>query len=97
MKDLRIQSKGPPNPLDLSLSIHRKDVEERTLTVNVFPKARQLAIPLRGRASPPSIYPTLVFKFQWKGECRTIDVKTVTQCNFGKMQIGATKNGLGFY
>jgi hypothetical protein len=90
-------SRGPPNPLDPSRSIGREDVEERTLTVNVFPKARQLVIPLRGRASPPSICPTLVFKFQWKGECRTIDVEATTQCNFGKMQIGASKNGLGFY
>ncbi len=90
-------SRGPPNPLDPSLSIGREDVEERTLTVNVFPKARQLAIPLRGHASRPSICPTLVFKFQWKGECRMIDVEAATQCNFGKMQIGATKTGSGFY
>jgi hypothetical protein len=90
-------SRGPPNPLDPSLSIGREDVEERTLTVNVFPKARQLAIPLKGRSTPPSICPTLEFKFQWKGECRTIDVEAKTQCNFGKMQIGVTKNGLGFY
>jgi hypothetical protein len=90
-------SRGPPNPLDPSLSIGREDVEERTLTVNVFPKPRQLAVPLRDRASPPSICPTLVFKFQRKGECRTIDVEAATQCNFGKMQVGATKNGLGFY
>jgi len=26
-----------------------------------------------------------------------IDVEVATQCNFGKMQIRATKNGLGFY
>jgi hypothetical protein len=65
--------------------------------VNVFPKARQLAVPLRGHVSPPSICPTLVFKFQWKGECITIDVEVTAQCNFGKMQIGATKNGLNFY
>jgi hypothetical protein len=65
--------------------------------VNVFPKAGQLAVPLWGRASRPSICPPLVFKFQRKGECRTIDVETKTQCNFGKMEIGATKNGLGFY
>jgi hypothetical protein len=90
-------SRGPPNPLDPSLSIGREDIEERTLTVNVFPKARQLAVPVRGRAKPPSICPTLVFKFQWKGECRMIDVEAATQCNFGKMQIGATKTGLGFY
>ncbi|KAH8952741.1 hypothetical protein BDL97_09G100200 [Sphagnum fallax] len=89
--------RGPPNPLDPSLSIGREDVEERTLTVNVFPKPRQLAIPLRGRASPPSICPTLVFKFQRKGECKMIDVEAATQCNFGKMRIGATRNGLGFY
>ncbi|CAK9883262.1 unnamed protein product [Sphagnum jensenii] len=90
-------SRGPPNPLDPSLSIGREDVEERTLTVNVFPKARPLAIPLRGRAILPSICPTLVFKFHWKGECRMINVEAATQCNFGKMQIGATKTGLGFY
>ncbi|CAK9279263.1 unnamed protein product [Sphagnum jensenii] len=53
-------SKGPPNPLDPSLSIGREDIEERTLIVNVFPKARQLAVPVRGRAKPPSICPTLV-------------------------------------
>jgi hypothetical protein len=90
-------SRGPPKPLDPSLSIGREDVEERTLTVNVFPKARQLPIPLWGRASPPSICPPLVFKFQRRGECRTIDVEAETRCNFGKMQIGVTKNGLGFY
>jgi hypothetical protein len=90
-------SRGPPNPLDPSLSIGREDVEEKTLTVNVHPKARQVTISQKGQKITPSICPTLVFKFQKKGECRTIDVDAETQCNFGKMQIGATKNGLGFY
>ncbi len=90
-------SRGPPNPLDPSLSTGQEDVEEKSLTVNVFPKARQLARALGGRASPPSICPTLVFKFQRKGQWRMIDVEAETQCNFGKMQIGAPRNGLGYY
>jgi hypothetical protein len=90
--------RGPPNPLDLSLSIGQKDMEERTLTVNVFPKPRQLPVPVRERASPPSICPILIFKFQWKGEYyRMIDVEPTTQCNFGEMQIGATETRSGFY
>jgi hypothetical protein len=65
--------------------------------VNVFPKIGQLAFSLWDRASRPSICPPLVFKFQRKGEFKTIDVEAKTQCNFGNMEIGATKNGLGFY
>jgi hypothetical protein len=89
--------RGPPNPLEPSLSIGREDVEERTLTVIVFPKARQLEIPRWGRASQPSVIPRLVFKFQRKGEWKTINVEAETQCNFGKSQIGAIENGLGYY
>jgi hypothetical protein len=50
MKDLRIHL-GPPNPLEPSFSIGQKDVEERTFIVNVFPKARQLVVPLEGKPS----------------------------------------------
>ncbi|CAM6037101.1 unnamed protein product [Sphagnum compactum] len=88
-------SRGPPNPLDPSLSLGSQDEEESTLIVNVYPKAGELSIPLKGQKKPPSISPKLVFKFQKKGECKMIDVEAKTQCNFGRME--HTENGFGYY
>ncbi len=88
-------SRGPPNPLDPSLLVSPQDEEERTLIVNVYPKVGELSIRLKGQIKPPSIDPKLVFKFQKKGECRTIDVEVETQCNFGRME--DTENGFGYY
>jgi hypothetical protein len=88
---------GPPNPLDPSLPSGPQDEEERTLIVNVYPKARELSIPLKGQKIPPSICPKLVFKFQWKGECRMIMSEAATPCDFGRMQSEAIKYGFGFY
>jgi hypothetical protein len=91
-------SRDPPNPLDPSLSIGPQDEEERTLIVNVYPKAGELSITLcKGQKIPPSICPTLVFKFQWKGECKMIMSEATTPCDFGRMKNKAIKNGFNFY
>jgi len=87
-------SRGPPNPLDPSLSVGPQDEEERTLIVNVYPKAGELSIRLKGQIKPPSIGPRLEFKFQKKGKCKMIHVEAETQCNFGRME---KKNGFGYY
>jgi hypothetical protein len=91
-------SKDPPSPLDPSLSVGPQDEEERTLIVNVYPKAGELSVTLcKGQKIPPSICPTLVFKFQWKGECRMIMSEATTPCDFGRMKNEAIKNGFSFY
>ncbi|KAH9551425.1 hypothetical protein CY35_09G015500 [Sphagnum magellanicum] len=87
-------SRSPPNPLDPSFSVGPQDEEERTLIVNVYPKAGELSIRLKGQIKPPSIGPRLEFKFQKKGECRMIHVEAETQCNFGRME---KENGFGYY
>jgi len=87
-------SRGPPNPLDPSLSVGPQDEEERTLIVNVYPKAGELSIRLKGQIKPPSIGPRLEFKFQKKGKCKMIHVEAETQCNFGRME---KENGFGYY
>jgi hypothetical protein len=88
----------PPNPLDPSLSVGPQDEEERTLIVNVYPNAGELSITLcKGQKIPPSICPTLVFKFQWKGECKMIMSEVATPCDFGRMKDEAIKNGFSFY
>jgi hypothetical protein len=89
-------SGGDIDPLDPSLSIGQK-VEKNTLTVNVFPKAGELNGPLRGCPSPPNISPILIFKFERKGQFKTIDVEATTQCNFGKMRTRDIENGLRVY
>jgi hypothetical protein len=91
-------SGDPPNPLDPSLLVGPQDEEERTLIVNVYPKAGELSITLcKGQKIPPSICPTLVFKFQWKGECKMIMSEVATPCDFGRMKDEAIKNGFSFY
>jgi hypothetical protein len=91
-------SRDPPNPLDPSFSIGPQDEEERTFIVNVYPKVGELSITLcKGQKIPPSICPKLVFKFQWKGECRMIMSEAATPCDFGRMKNEATKNGFKFY
>jgi hypothetical protein len=90
-------SRGPPNPLNPSLSVGPQDEEERTLIVNVHPKKAEFTTLWEGQEEPPSICPKLVFKFQKKGECRTIMSEIETSCNFGEMEDEATENGFGFY
>jgi hypothetical protein len=87
-------SRGPPNPLDPSLSVGPQDEEERTLIVNVYPKAGELSIRLKGQIKPPSVGPRLEFKFQKMGKCKMIHVEAETQCNFGRME---KENGFGYY
>jgi len=62
--------------------------------VNVYPNAGELSIQLRGQIIPP-ILPTLVFKFQKKGECSMIRSEITTSCDFGRME--NTENCFGFY
>jgi hypothetical protein len=83
--------------LDLSLSVGPQDEEEKTFIVNVYPKAWQFSIPLKGQKIPTNICPKLVFKFQWKGECRMLMSEVATPCDFGRMKIEAIKNGFSFY
>jgi len=88
---------GSPNSLNPSLSVVPQDEDERTLTVNVFPKSKQFTFPLWGPASPSCISPKLVFKFQKRGGWRMIMSETETSCSFGEMENEDTKNGFGFY